>query len=428
MDQTLIKRYLQGMVGLYGAIAEDEALEIIRSLETEPVTALELTLVNLDDSIVVRFDDVLVHEAIESDEDLEDLLEWQDEKPFYVPDRETLLKYGDGQFFERSPAYDELKAFLVTEMGVDPETAEGICSDLHGYSTISDLEPADVPFEFARRQIELGDPERADRLMQLVRALERNTRQWINRGYTFEELPDPDFEFPEEEWVYNPDSLLLDVMVALVNLYGIVPLRLAADVFNRFGERTVTTEDIETLDLAEELITVQDDCLMAAELTEDEDQLETLHQEQDDKPYYLPEPAVLIQYADETFFEETPQYERLRAYLQKRWFQEETAADDVCAEIALICRDLNFSMDLVLDWLEENGVTVESDRQIRELTTLVFDLFNHTRLWSHRGHTPAEIKDMSDSTPTQASSTKAAGRNDLCPCGSGKKYKNCCGQ
>jgi preprotein translocase subunit SecA len=27
----------------------------------------------------------------------------------------------------------------------------------------------------------------------------------------------------------------------------------------------------------------------------------------------------------------------------------------------------------------------------------------------------------------QAISTKKAGRNDACPCGSGKKYKKCCG-
>ena len=28
----------------------------------------------------------------------------------------------------------------------------------------------------------------------------------------------------------------------------------------------------------------------------------------------------------------------------------------------------------------------------------------------------------------QAKTDKVCGRNDPCPCGSGKKYKNCCGQ
>jgi len=38
----------------------------------------------------------------------------------------------------------------------------------------------------------------------------------------------------------------------------------------------------------------------------------------------------------------------------------------------------------------------------------------------------AEVKTASQITP--ATSTKIAGRNDPCPCGSGKKYKTCCGR
>lgn len=30
--------------------------------------------------------------------------------------------------------------------------------------------------------------------------------------------------------------------------------------------------------------------------------------------------------------------------------------------------------------------------------------------------------------PIQADKAKQAGRNDPCPCGSGKKYKKCCGK
>ena len=40
------------------------------------------------------------------------------------------------------------------------------------------------------------------------------------------------------------------------------------------------------------------------------------------------------------------------------------------------------------------------------------------------------IKPSADGTlaPKQATSQHKVGRNDLCPCGSGKKYKKCCGQ
>ena len=34
---------------------------------------------------------------------------------------------------------------------------------------------------------------------------------------------------------------------------------------------------------------------------------------------------------------------------------------------------------------------------------------------------------MSENTPLK-NDTPKVGRNDPCPCGSGKKYKNCCGK
>ena len=36
--------------------------------------------------------------------------------------------------------------------------------------------------------------------------------------------------------------------------------------------------------------------------------------------------------------------------------------------------------------------------------------------------------EMKTNNPGQATSTKKVGRNDPCPCGSGKKYKDCCGK
>jgi len=41
---------------------------------------------------------------------------------------------------------------------------------------------------------------------------------------------------------------------------------------------------------------------------------------------------------------------------------------------------------------------------------------------------PAEIMDMVRAADAQASETKTVGRNDLCPCGSGRKYKKCHGR
>ena len=36
--------------------------------------------------------------------------------------------------------------------------------------------------------------------------------------------------------------------------------------------------------------------------------------------------------------------------------------------------------------------------------------------------------DSSDKSKKKPAKSKKVGRNDLCPCGSGKKYKQCCGK
>jgi uncharacterized protein len=45
--------------------------------------------------------------------------------------------------------------------------------------------------------------------------------------------------------------------------------------------------------------------------------------------------------------------------------------------------------------------------------------------WRVENHDPG--KGISGTPPTQSNSFGKVGRNDPCPCGSGKKYKKCCG-
>ncbi|WP_204661666.1 SEC-C metal-binding domain-containing protein [Fusibacter tunisiensis] len=72
---------------------------------------------------------------------------------------------------------------------------------------------------------------------------------------------------------------------------------------------------------------------------------------------------------------------------------------------------------------------------------LVMEMANSIRIWENNGHTPSEIfekfeKPRLKPLPDQPFVYKSdeqndvkkekVGRNDPCPCGSGKKYKKCC--
>jgi len=74
---------------------------------------------------------------------------------------------------------------------------------------------------------------------------------------------------------------------------------------------------------------------------------------------------------------------------------------------------------------------VESIEQLELVVVLITAVYNNSIQWELKGHSPSQLSNaknhqqsISDNT-IQASNTKI-GRNALCLCGSGKKYKNCC--
>ena len=86
-------------------------------------------------------------------------------------------------------------------------------------------------------------------------------------------------------------------------------------------------------------------------------------------------------------------------------------------------------------------IEFESEQQVYEIGELLSDLNNTTRMWDNRGYTPNELHQLglAEEAPkmvgmmppkqtTYVREGKKIGRNDKCPCGSGKKYKHCCGR
>lgn len=59
-------------------------------------------------------------------------------------------------------------------------------------------------------------------------------------------------------------------------------------------------------------------------------------------------------------------------------------------------------------------------KEFKELVDLCNQYKNDIPLWNYNGFTRNELNEKHKK--------KKVGRNDLCPCGSGKKYKQCCGK
>ena len=69
--------------------------------------------------------------------------------------------------------------------------------------------------------------------------------------------------------------------------------------------------------------------------------------------------------------------------------------------------------------LKEEGYNLSS-KKIKEITKELSIIQKDVRIWCFNGFKKAEL--------TNLNKKEKIGRNDLCPCGSGKKYKKCCGK
>lgn len=78
--------------------------------------------------------------------------------------------------------------------------------------------------------------------------------------------------------------------------------------------------------------------------------------------------------------------------------------------------------------LDDYNITL-SKVKIKSLLSEIHEIEKNTNKWVLNGFTPNEkIEDLINMVKPEPISTKKIGRNDLCSCGSGKKYKNCCGR
>ncbi|MFD3158400.1 SEC-C metal-binding domain-containing protein [Haloimpatiens sp. FM7330] len=79
-------------------------------------------------------------------------------------------------------------------------------------------------------------------------------------------------------------------------------------------------------------------------------------------------------------------------------------------------------------------INFKSSKQANKFVNSVQKLYDNTRMWVLKGYSESEkiqlqkgLSNMNQNS-NKYNNKKKIGRNDPCPCGSGKKYKKCCGR
>lgn len=268
-------------------------------------------------------------------------------------------------------------------------------------------------------------------------------------------------------------------------LYGVFDKEILRKMFNARKGFHISEEELEKL--CNEFPADMTEChleegqrFIVAEYLAYDDRYKELLDIQAGKDFYIPNAQEVLDYARNLYLSQEPAYQNFREFLQHEIGMTYEDADDVALDI---WDKIQFDMDFtdIIQYLMDDYEDSLDDIKMEQFVQLVQKLNNNTRMQIHRGHTPNEMmrkameeggfsqrpKVVPGSTeaaellksaskelqemgicvdfesnaaiiPNNSSQNNVSGQgddpykkiypNDPCPCGSGKKFKKCCGR
>ena len=263
-------------------------------------------------------------------------------------------------------------------------------------------------------------------------------------GYAFFDLKDTDsvYEVASDikELINNFDinnitnevkryHLLRNVLTAANNLYGVYEISFFIELFNNLFN------DVEPLDYDElskylklckksgSEIGTSENYIASNSLFIVESDFEGLRKVTEEKDYYIPTKDELMRYRDSDYFEKTKQYTEFEEVIYKKLKNKERA-EEIAEIIGFNSKFKDVSIEYMSFEFKVLGIEFADKKEEKEFLEAYVNLYNNTRVWQERGFKLNEIGKPLSIMPVKKE--VAVGRNEPCPCGSGKKYKKCC--
>ena len=259
-------------------------------------------------------------------------------------------------------------------------------------------------------------------------------------------------------------------MDAAANLYGLISLDELYELYNSQNKKVDVPSflmtvffidqsednDFAVIDSVGNLQVTPEEAMKNCEIVSDylfvedpEKDIRELRRAQKGKPLKILPKAEFLRFADSTYFPETPQRGAMIQYLRRLASSLPASAEDYCDCIQSVIV-IDAPLQEVLNILKEDGLTSHKNWDLEEFAVLYQNLNNHTHKHANRGNTPDELFAQSarglqlrqrltpsenqlsffEEPPQKPKLTivGAPSRNGPCPCGSGRKYKSCCGK
>ncbi|GAE35037.1 SEC-C metal-binding domain-containing protein [Halalkalibacter akibai] len=159
------------------------------------------------------------------------------------------------------------------------------------------------------------------------------------------------------------------------------------------------------------------------------------HEARPNLDYYPFTKQQLLKAGAPFFIDRDKSYQQFLQFLTRHFIMTKAEASDIVEE----CQDFVRSGSLPSEVMEilQGYLEFADMEEANQVMASLITFMNHTRQWDLKGHMPADISKTMKKTTEPIPSMQASvidfqtkqkvGRNDPCPCGSGKKFKKCCG-
>lgn len=233
------------------------------------------------------------------------------------------------------------------------------------------------------------------------------------------------------------NSELRNFVISILNLYGVVKLDWAVELYNRDHQEQTDIMALNAFVKKDMRLACQCKVMEGYIVEEtvyalDKNNFNDFLKATVERDYFIPSKELLTKMQDERYYENTLAVQKLKAHLKNVFKLDEKTLEEAIVAITMIsrvdCDRTGKTMELMLEELANLGVEFKDLTQINDVIKHIIAVVNTTRKWVNKGFTAQELSPHTFNEKTgQKVKVLDVGRNEPCPCGSGKKYKKCCG-
>lgn len=206
--------------------------------------------------------------------------------------------------------------------------------------------------------------------------------------------------------------LIKRYILSAVHLYGVIQLERLVDVFNTL-EHNLTSESevrpvVELLATIPSLgLSIKDDIIANGyyELNDPKDLIKAkdLIRVQLSKPRYIPDKKTFLYYEDDSFVEPFSPVQDLVNFILKNKLVKYEKPLEIYDDVLEIHDQIVYGYPTKehVTYFTNRGYQFKDEIEFKLFMGLIINLHNHTRLYENNGHTPVEIRELTENAQSR---------------------------